>query len=183
MKVRAFHSLDERIRDVQRLREERLSGEDSLVGLAIALNNIEEVDAETNGRELDCAREMGVPAMVHSIRPWQVDLMHERGRLGDDLLWVHATKASDRELDLLAEHGGAILATPEAEVGLEGLYPMTGRCVRHGVPVGLGVDVVSGMNGDLLVQLRFAFQVERLRDCQIDFSNARTPKRTATSRR
>ena len=104
---RTLRSVEDRMRDARRVRDERCDGS-GLLGLALALNNLEHVSAEDNAREVACARELGVLATVHSIRPGQIADAHARGLLGDDLQWVHATASSDAELALLAEHGGAL---------------------------------------------------------------------------
>ncbi len=174
---RAFHSHEERVRDAHRVRSERLADEAGLVQLAIALNNLEHVDEETFERELACARELGALATVHSLLPWEIGEVHRRGLLRPDLMWVHVTPATDHELELLREHGGSIAATPEIEFAMEGLYPLTGRCVRRGVPTTLGVDVASAVSADLLVQMRLAFDVERMLDGQHGRMFGREPAR------
>lgn len=167
-----------RIRDVRRLHAALPAGEDTLVRMAVALDDVDQVDAETNARELGCARELGVQATVHSNFPWQIAEVHARGLLGPDLQWVHVAPVADEELRLLADHGGSVAVTPEVGIGLVGLYPMTGRAVRAGVPVTIGSDIPSSWNTDPLVQMRTAFQVERLREVQLAYCDGRLPRRT-----
>jgi 5-methylthioadenosine/S-adenosylhomocysteine deaminase len=174
---RAFHSLADRIADAHRVAE-MLAG-DPLVRMGIALNNIDHVDAADNARELGCARELGVPVMVHSVDPEDIDELHRRGLLGPDLLWVHQESAGPEQLSKLAEHGGSISVTPEVEMAASGAFPVTGRALRHGVPVALGVDIPSGVNADLLVQMRLAFQVERMFDAFMERIEGRKPTRTS----
>lgn len=173
---RAFGSFEDRLKDAQRVREALPDG--GLARMGIALNNIDHVDARTNARELGCARELGALAMVHSVHAPDIDTLHSRGLLGPDLLWVHQETAGPDQLALLAEHGGVIAATPEVEFGMGGLYPVTGRALRAGVPVTLGVDIPSGVNPDMLVQMRLAFQIERMRDGQRERAEGRDLART-----
>lgn len=63
-------------------------------------------------------------------------------------LSVHCSQASDRELGLLAGHGGVLMGTPEAETAQMGVMPVIGRVLRHGVPVILGADAPAVYNGD-----------------------------------
>jgi 5-methylthioadenosine/S-adenosylhomocysteine deaminase len=151
------------------------------VGFALALNNLEHVTPEESTREVEWARELGVPATVHSIRPGQVADAHRRGVLGPDLQWVHATAITDAELALLADHGGSIAVTPESEAAIMSVWPVTGRAVRHGVPVGLGVDIVSAVSGDVAAQARSALALDRMADAQEHRLQGREPVRTPDS--
>ncbi len=169
---------DNRIDDIRRVRSRLPGSDDDLVRLAVALNDIDQVDATTNAREIGCARELGVVATVHSNLPWQITAVHQLGLLGPDIQWVHVAPCAAAELQLLAVHGGTVAVTPEVEIGQVGLYPQTGRAIRAGVPVTIGVDIPSGWNGDLLVQMRTAFQVERLREAQEARQAGREPSRT-----
>ncbi|MEX1141004.1 MAG: amidohydrolase family protein [Thermoleophilaceae bacterium] len=177
---RAFASLDDRIRDAKRLHGER-DGGSGRIRIAIALNNIDHLDADTHGRELGCARELGARATVHSNLPAQVTQDAEAGLLGEDVLWVHCGAVADPELALLAQHGGAVVSTPEIETGLMAIAPVVGRAVRHGVPVGLGIDVPSAVNGDLLTQLRVTYALDRLLDSLTDRVQGRPPRRSGST--
>jgi 5-methylthioadenosine/S-adenosylhomocysteine deaminase len=173
---RALRSTEDRMRDAQRLRDQR--GDGGRVTLALALNNLEHVSAEDNTREVGWARELGIRATVHSIRPGQITDAHARGVLGADLQWVHATAATDAELALLAAEGGAIAVTPESEAAIMSVWPVTGRAVRHGVPVGLGVDIVSAVSGDVAAQARSALTLDRIADADAQRAEGHEPERT-----
>ena len=179
LEERELRSVEDRMRDARRLREAR--GDGGRVRLALALNNLEHVSPEDNSREVAWARELGVPATVHTIRPGQVADAHRRGVLGPDLQWVHATAITDAELALLAAEGGAIAVTPESEAAIMAVWPVTGRAVRHGVPVGLGVDIVSAVSGDVAAQIRSALTLDRIADAQAHRLQGREPVRTADS--
>lgn len=179
LETRTLRTPDERMADARRIRAELDGG--GLVRMALALNNLEHLTADANAAELACARELGVPATVHSIRPGQIADLARRGLLADDLQVVHATAATDDELALLGEHGGVIATTPESEAAMMSVWPVTGRALRHGVPVGLGVDVVSLASGDVLAQARSVLTLDRLADAQEHRLQGREPARTATS--
>ena len=176
---RALRSVEDRMRDARRLRDERADG--GRVSFALALNNLEHVAPDDSTREVGWARELGIPATVHSIRAGQVTDAHRRGVLGPDLQWVHATAISDDELALLARHGGSIAVTPESEAAIMSVWPVTGRALRHGVPVGLGVDIVSAVSGDVAAQARSALTLDRMADAQVHRLQGREPVRTADS--
>ena len=171
--VRRFHSLHERIADATRLRA--TLPDDGLVTLGICLNNIEEVDAATNRREILAARELDVPIAVHSNFPGQVDLLDERDLLGPDIQWVHGSTMTDDELRKIAASGGTFTLTPEYEM-MNGAYPMTGRVVAAGITAGFGSDLPSALNADALYQARFGLQIERSRINRAERMDGRPPK-------
>lgn len=171
--TRAFHSLEERITDAARLRAALPVG--GLVSLGVCLNNIEEVDAETNRREILAARELGVPIAVHSNFPGQVDLIDQRELLGPDIQWVHGSTMTDSELRKIAASGGTFTFTPEYEM-MNGAYPMTGRVLAAGITAGIGSDLPSALNADALFQARFGLQVERSRINRAERMDGRPPK-------
>jgi 5-methylthioadenosine/S-adenosylhomocysteine deaminase len=158
---RAFADLDARIADAARLRA--ALPEDGRVTMAVALNNIEEIGEEANRREIEAARELGVLASVHSNRPGQVELLDRRGLLGPDIQWVHGLTMTDDELARIAGAGGALIVTPETEAALNGRHPQTGRALALGVTVAIGSDIPSAVNGDVLLQARYALQADRFR--------------------
>ncbi len=171
-----LRGLEPRILEAQRLHGEL--GDNGLVSLAIALNEVGRVDTATSSAELRCARELGVIATIHSQGAWEISTFAARGELGPDLHWIHATKAADEELDLLARDGGAIASVIETEVGYQGLHPMTGRATRAGVPVTLGTSSAAMASPDLLMQLRMALQFQRKLDAQVEHLQGRTSKRS-----
>jgi cytosine/adenosine deaminase-related metal-dependent hydrolase len=176
---RTLRSVADRMRDARRVRDERCGG--GRLGMALALNNLEHVSPEDNAAEVRCARDLGVLATVHSIRPGQVRAAHERGLLSDDLQWVHLSAVTDAELDLLAEHGGPLSITPETEAAMMSVWPVTGRALRRGVTVGLGVDVVSSVNGDVAAQARSALALDRMSDAQAQWLQGHEPVRAPGS--
>jgi 5-methylthioadenosine/S-adenosylhomocysteine deaminase len=173
-----FGSHADRVEDAHRVASDVAPANHGLVRTAIAMNNLEQVDAETTAVEVETARELGVMATVHSIFPGQVLQLEERGLLGPDLQLVHCTAISDEELEVLAARGGWIAVAPEVEAGLMSSTPVLGRALRLGVPVGLGVDVPSGVAIDLLAQMRFAFTVDRFLDAQSMRLAGHEPRRT-----
>jgi formimidoylglutamate deiminase len=86
----------------------------------------------------------------HGLRP--VELLARTGCLGPRTTVVHATHASDAELDLLAEHGSRICACPTTEASLgDGFLPVE-RARSRGIPLCIGSD--SNVRIDPLEELR-----------------------------
>lgn len=161
LESRTLRSTADRMADARRVRGTR-AGDGARVGLAVALNNIEHVSPEDGAAEISFARELGLPMTVHSIKDGQVSDLQRRSLLGPDIQWVHATAISDAELTMLADHGGGIATTPEAEALVLGVWPVAGRAARAGVPVGLGMDLVSALGADIVHQVRSVVVLDRL---------------------
>ncbi|MEV4775900.1 amidohydrolase family protein [Microbacterium sp. LTA6] len=150
------------------------------LGLGVALNNIDHVPPRVHAEEVGAARSLGLRQSLHSNLPGQVALSARNGLLGEDLSWVHAAAIDDDEIALLAEHGGSIAFTPEVEAAMMGVAPRVGAARRRGVPVSIGTDVPSGINGSLFAQLRIARAVTRTIDTQTERAQNRPGTRTAS---
>jgi formimidoylglutamate deiminase len=86
----------------------------------------------------------------HGRRP--VELLADTGCLGPRTTVVHATHASDGELDLLAEAGAVVCACPTTEANLgDGFVPVE-RLVERGTSICIGSD--SNVRIDPLEELR-----------------------------
>jgi formimidoylglutamate deiminase len=86
----------------------------------------------------------------HGLRP--IELLARTGCLGPRTTVVHATHASDAELDLLAEHRTRVCACPTTEASLgDGFLPVE-RVRARGIPLCIGSD--SNVRIDPLEELR-----------------------------
>jgi formimidoylglutamate deiminase len=102
------------------------------------------VHADEQPREVDeCLAE-------HGVRP--IELLARTGCLGPRTTVVHATHASDAELDLLADAGARVCACPTTEANLgDGFVPV--EAIRsRGIPLCVGAD--SNVRIDPLEELR-----------------------------
>src|ERR671933_926065 len=102
------------------------------------------VHADEQPREIDeCLAE-------HGVRP--IELLAGTGCLSGRTTVVHATHASDRELDLVAEAGARICVCPTTEANLgDGFAPVERVCER-GIGICIGSD--SNVRIDPLEELR-----------------------------
>ncbi|MGM0931776.1 MAG: amidohydrolase family protein [Actinomycetota bacterium] len=174
--IDGFATLDERFEVLARLTEEWASHD--RIGLGVALNNIDHVEPDVHEQEVAAARKLGLHLSLHSNLPGQVALSAERGLLGDDLSWVHAGPIDDEEIDLLATRGGSISFTPEVESALMGVSSSASRARRRGIPVSVGTDVPSAVNGSIFAQLRIGRAITRLIDVQLERVQNRAGLRT-----
>jgi formimidoylglutamate deiminase len=83
-------------------------------------------------------REIEECVAEHGRRP--IELLADAGVLGERTTIVHATHASDAELDLLAASGAAICACPTTEANLGDGYLPAARIFERGIPVCIGSD-------------------------------------------
>ena len=117
------------------------------------------VPAAIYRRELDTARELGLPVTVHACGPraaaGQIAALADAGLLGPDLQVVHANWATAAEIGQLAAAGSAVSVSPYSELLVGYGLPRTGELLAAGVPVGLSVDttVLTG-NADMFAVMK-----------------------------
>lgn len=133
-------------------------GDDPLVDVAMA------IDHAYDEKAVALARELGVGISVHGNPVGLLDEFAEAKALASDVLWVHANYASERELAALAASGAYLALTPDIEMGMGKPTAIFDRAARRGIPITLGVDVVSYACADLLTQMRLAYALHRLLD-------------------
>src|SRR5207249_3631961 len=102
------------------------------------------VHAAEQPREVDkCLAE-------HGVRP--IELLARTGCLGPRTTVVHATHASNGELDLLAESGAGVCLCPTTEASLGDGFPPLAGLRERGVAICIGSD--SNVRIDPLEELR-----------------------------
>src|SRR4029077_18320813 len=74
----------------------------------------------------------------HRLRP--IELLAEAGCLGPRTTVVHATHASDAELDLLADAGARVCVCPTTEADLGDGFAPIDRILARGIGVCIGSD-------------------------------------------
>jgi formimidoylglutamate deiminase len=86
----------------------------------------------------------------HGRRP--IELLHDTGCLGPLTTVVHATEASDGELDLLADAGARVCLCPTTEANLGDGFAPVERLLERGIGICIGSD--SNVRIDPLEELR-----------------------------
>ncbi|OQU99386.1 hypothetical protein CLAIMM_05022 [Cladophialophora immunda] len=81
--------------------------------------------------------------------------------LGKDLLFSHGSSFTDSELQLIHDAGAGISATPETELQMGMGHPVAFRAAEAGCNIGLGIDITSNNNNDMLAIMRLLLQAER----------------------
>ena len=117
---------------------------ETLGGYARAEGLVLHVHADEQPREIEESLE------EHGLRP--IELLADTGCLSERTTVVHATHASESELDLLAEAGAGICVCPTTEANLgDGFLPVEGVLSR-GIAICIGSD--SNTRIDPLEELR-----------------------------
>jgi cytosine/adenosine deaminase-related metal-dependent hydrolase len=157
--------------DVERLRRGRLSSDDGRVRLALALRGPDSSPMEEAEDDFRFARDLGllhqfhVGVLLYSQRQRRgVAQLAEKGLIGPGAILVHANDLDPDEYRITAEKGAAISVTPEVEMMMGHGQPATGRALQAGHRPALGVDVVTGVGGDMFSQMRTALSAQRLAD-------------------
>ncbi len=152
--------------DVRRVRRTHLASDDQLVTMALALRGPDFTQPEINQHDFAMARELDVPITMHigaqGGAAEGVLKLRRAGLLGADINHVHMTISSDEEMRLVADSGGTASVTPIAEMMMGVGAPVTGRLLKAGVRPGLGIDTITGSNGDMFSQMRSALAMERM---------------------
>ncbi|MEV7007520.1 amidohydrolase family protein [Streptosporangium sp. NPDC051022] len=157
------HRLDDLARVAEEVRD------DALVGVALA------IDHRYDEKAVARARELGLGISVHGNPVGLLAEFADAGALAPDVLWVHGNYASEREIAALAASGAFLSLTPDIEMGMGKPVAVFDRAVRAGVPITLGVDVVSYACADLLTQMRLAYALHRLLDGEKERARGHVP--------
>ena len=105
-------------------------------------------------------REVAECLAEHGLRP--IELLDRCGCLGPRTTVVHATEASDGELDLLADAGARVCLCPTTEANLgDGFAPVARLCERS---IGFCIGSDSNVRIDPLEELRELEAIERRRN-------------------
>jgi 5-methylthioadenosine/S-adenosylhomocysteine deaminase len=146
--------------DVRRMRKDVLPDDDGLVTMLLAAVGPSYTPVEEVTADWALARELGLRIAVHvgagPVAQRPVALLRELGVVAPGTLYVHGNSLPDDELSLIADTGGALSITPAVEARMGHGAPTLGRVRALGVPVGLGVDVVTTVPGDLFSVMRAA---------------------------
>ncbi|MDU0355048.1 guanine deaminase [Paraglaciecola aquimarina] len=104
---------------------------------------------------------------VKSLYPEATDYLgvyENSGLVRKRSVFAHGIHLSERELDCLAHHQGAISHCPTSNLFLgSGLFNLK-ACEQHKVNVGMGTDVGAGTSFSLLQTASEAYKIQQLRD-------------------
>ncbi|KVN53242.1 amidohydrolase [Burkholderia anthina] len=145
--------------DLERLRDKYFSADDqNLVTLAV----MSQIDRETWA----FARRLGIRIVTEffgEAMAAQLDALHEDGLLGRDNIFNHCTGVRERGWEILREAGVNVNVCPrsDAHYGLEDGMCALQVALDHKISPGLSVDNESSYSGDMFMEMRVAFYLQR----------------------
>lgn len=115
------------------------------------------------------ARELGLTASMHqgggaARAPDGWAVLEREGLLGPHINIVHGNDLDDAQLDRFVHAGVSFSITPENEMTQGHGHPIVGRLRDRGVAASIGVDLESGLSGEMFVAARMALVHQRSLD-------------------
>lgn len=146
----------------------RLEGS-GLVSLGMAILGPHYSTLDVAMHDLRLARELGLTASMHqgggaARTPDGWERLDSEGLLGPDINIVHGNNLDDARLSRFVDTGMSFSVTPENELTQGHGFPITGRLRKLGANPSLGIDLESGLSGEMFVAARFALGVQRALD-------------------
>lgn len=113
------------------------------------------------------ARRLGLPIVTEFFGGEMVPelvALHQQGLLGEDNIFNHCTALPDEGWKILREAGVRVNVCPrsDAHYGIEdGMFAIQ-SALRHGIKPGLSVDNETSYSGDMFMEMRVAFYLQRV---------------------
>jgi cytosine/adenosine deaminase-related metal-dependent hydrolase len=146
--------------NLERLQEKYFkAGDNGLVSLAVMAQLEPELWAE--------ARRLGLPIITEFFggeMAAELEGLHREGLLGPDNIFNHCTALPDAGWQILREADVRVNVCPrsDAHYGIEdGMFAMQ-SALRHGISPGLSVDNETSYSGDMFMEMRVAFYLQRV---------------------
>ncbi|WJR77265.1 amidohydrolase family protein [Bradyrhizobium sp. NP1] len=167
-----FSQVPHPVAEIARLRKQRLSGDDGLVTLAMAILGPDYSTIEVCRQDFRLAREFDLLTSAHVWgRPNRLvsggyRTLAGEGLLGEDHNLVHGNYIADDELKVIVDHGASVTSTAAVELHFHVSEPLTGRVKRMGGFPSIAIDSEVAARGDMFDVMRFALRAQRLFDNQ-----------------
>ena len=143
------------------------SGRHLSVGMAVLGPHYSTLDVALADFRL--ARELNLTASMHqgggparSPDGWAA--LEREGLLGPNINIVHGNDLADAQLDRFVAAGVTFSLTPESEMTQGHGHPIIGRLRHRGVAASIGVDLESGLSGEMFTAARMALVHQRSLD-------------------
>lgn len=150
--------------EVERL-SRQLQG-NGLVGLGLAILGPHYSTLDVARHDFALAKEFGLIASMHqgggeARSPDGWERLEAARLLGGHINIVHGNNLTDAQLARFVDAGMSFSVTPENELIQGHGFPITGRLRRLNAAPSLGVDLESGLSGEMFLAARIALGVER----------------------
>lgn len=163
-----FSQIPHPVEEIRRLRKGRLSSDDSLVTLAMAILGPDYATIEVCRQDFRAAREFGLLSSAHvwgranRLVAGGYRTIAAEGLLGPDHNITHGNYIEDDELRIIVDSGASVTSTSAIEMSNHVRPPLVGRVQRMGGKPSIGVDSEVKRKGDMFSEMRVALEIQRL---------------------
>ncbi|MBW3500234.1 amidohydrolase family protein [Janthinobacterium sp. NKUCC08_JDC] len=145
--------------NLARLQAKYFTNPDSLVTLAMM--------AQLEPEQWAVARQLGIPIVTEFFGAGMADELeglHRQGLLGSDNIFNHCTCLPEAGWRILRETGVRVNVCPrsDAHYGIEDGMNAWQAAHQHGIRPGLSVDNETSYSGDMFMEMRVAFYLQRV---------------------
>ncbi|MGK5037307.1 amidohydrolase family protein [Janthinobacterium sp. LB3P118] len=145
--------------NLARLQAKYFSDPDSLVTLAMM--------AQLEPEQWAVARALGIPIVTEFFggdMAAELEGLHQQGLLGSDNIFNHCTCLPESGWKILREAGVRVNVCPrsDAHYGIEDGMNAWQAAFQHGIRPGLSVDNETSYSGDMFMEMRVAFYLQRV---------------------
>lgn len=180
--AKPYYEIPQPREEIHRLRTGRLSSDDALVTMALAILGPDWGTYEVAEADIRLAREYGIINSAHTFGrkgkrkvPDGMYRLNAAGLLGPDHNVVHGNCFEDDELKMFIDAGCSVSATVMAEMlNCEGTA-LLGRIEKLGAIPAIGTDVDPYFNASMLAEMRRAFLHQRELDNRALFEQGKYP--------
>lgn len=163
-----FSQIPHPVSEIRRLRTGRLSSDDALVTLAMAILGPDYSTLEVCRHDFRAAREFGLLSSAHvwgranRLVPGGYRTIAAEGLLGPDHNGVHCNYIEDDEVKVMVDCGASITSTTSGEINNHVRPPLSGRVRKFGGRPSIGIDSEVNGKGDMFEVMRSALRFQRL---------------------
>lgn len=155
--------------EVERLLKDKFKDSNSLVSLGLAILGPHYSTYEVAVHDFELAREFSLIASMHCAgaaakTPDGWERLAKDKLLGANNNIVHGNNLNDEQLKMMIDLGVTFSLTPETEMTQGHGFPITGRLRQLGSAPSLGVDLESGVSGEMITVARMALATQRALD-------------------
>jgi cytosine/adenosine deaminase-related metal-dependent hydrolase len=177
---RPFWEVEHPRAEVERLLSQSRFGSGSLLSLGMAILGPHYSTLEVAVLDFALARDLKLTASMHqgggaARAPEGWDVLENKGLLGPNVNIVHGNDLADDRLDRFVALGVSFSITPENEMTQGHGHPIIGRLRDRGVAPSIGVDLESGLSGEMFSAARTALVHQRALD-NAAFRSAAAPE-------
>jgi 5-methylthioadenosine/S-adenosylhomocysteine deaminase len=152
--------------EVERLRKGRLSSDDALVTMGLAILGPQMAVNEVCLTDFELARDYDLIASLHHsgarmMGPQAYAVAAAKGLIGPKVNIVHGNALAAADLDILIDNGATFCVTTEVEMQMAYGEPLSGRVRERGGWFGIGSDIESAFAADMFAVMRTTLQGER----------------------